>query len=130
MHFQKNEHYGLLLMGELASIHGRQPLSLIAISRRHGVSLLFLKKIVRSLKASGLVESKEGIGGGYILARKPETISMWDIISAFHTSSDESNSSRITCPVNTSCLPQHIRARLSGSMKERLEEISLKEVTQ
>ncbi|MEK7543410.1 MAG: Rrf2 family transcriptional regulator [Patescibacteria group bacterium] len=130
MHFQKNEHYGLLLMGELACIRGTQPRSLIAISRRHGVSLLFLKKIVRSLKASGLVESKEGIGGGYILARKPETISMWEIISAFQTNSDESNSSRITCPVNTSCLPQHIRARLSVSMKERLEEISLKEVTQ
>lgn len=116
-------------MGELACIGGTQPLSLVAISRRHGVSLLFLKKIVRSLKANGLVESKEGIGGGYLLARKPETISMWDIISAFHTSSDESNSPSTACPVNTSCLPQHIRARLSESIKERLEQISLKEVT-
>lgn len=130
MHFQKYEHYGLLLMGELAGVHNTHPVSLVQISRRHGVSLLFLKKIVRSLKASGLVESKEGVGGGYRLARKPETISMWEIISAFHAAAGDAESASLVCPVNKSCLPQHIRARLSESIKERLGEISLKEVTE
>lgn len=128
MHFQKHEHYGLLLMGELASSQESNPLSLVEVSRRHGISLPFLKKIVRSLKASGLVQSKEGAGGGYTLAREPESISLWEIISAFDTNIGGTKPVRPVCPINKSCLPQHIRALVTESIKERFEGISLKEV--
>ena len=128
MHFQKHEHYGLLLMGELASNKQKYPLSLMEVSRRHGVSLPFLKKIVRSLRTSGLVQSKEGVGGGYTLARKPESISLWEIISSFDAAASDVLSMSPVCPLNTSCLPQHIRSLVSESIKERLEGISLKEV--
>ena len=115
-------------MGELAKVNSEQPVSLVEISRRHGVSVPFLKKIVRSLRAARLVQSKEGVGGGYTLAREPETISMWDIISAFDGIAGETNSGNTVCPINTFCLPQHIRAKLSESIKKQLEKISLKEV--
>ena len=111
-------------MGELARRNEVEPLSLVAISNQHGISLPFLKKIVRSLRATGLVRSKEGVGGGYTLARKPQSISLWEIISAMNAQ----ESVRTACPLNASCLPQHIRARLNNSIKERLERISLKEV--
>ncbi len=126
MHFTKLENYALLLMGELARGDQAGPLSLISISNRHGVSFAFLKKIVRSLRAAGLVRSKEGVGGGYTLARKPQSISLWEIISAMNAQEPV----RTACPLNASCLPQHIRARLNNSIKERLERISLKEVVQ
>lgn len=128
MHFQKHEQYGLLLMGELVNIGNNQPVSLVEVSRRHGVSVPFLKKIVRSLRASGLVQSKEGVGGGYTLARKPQSISLWEIISAMSTTSGELKLTGSICPVNKSCLPQHIRVLLTESIKERLEKISLYEV--
>lgn len=127
MHFQKHEHYGLLLMGELAGNGGSLPISLSQVSRRHGVSRAFLKKIVRSLRASNLVKSKEGIGGGYTLTRKPESISLWEILCAFN--SDEKTKSSV-CPLNTSCLPQQIRSLVFESIKERLTLITLKEATQ
>ncbi|MBI3343073.1 Rrf2 family transcriptional regulator [Candidatus Gottesmanbacteria bacterium] len=130
MHFQKNEHYALLFMGELARQSGVERLSLTAISRQHGVSLPFLNKIVRSLRATGLVQSKEGIGGGYTLARKPETISLWEIIYALDTTNREAESVSTVCPVNNACLPQHIRSMVTQSIKERLEGISLQEVAQ
>ncbi|MDP1721819.1 MAG: Rrf2 family transcriptional regulator [Candidatus Gottesmanbacteria bacterium] len=129
MHFHKNEHYGLLLMGELAGSHSSRPLSLASLSERHGVSLPFLKKIVRSLKSHGLVESKEGIGGGYTLARKADTISIWDIVSAFDSISGTPDPGGMFCPVNKSCLPQHIRIRLTKSIQERLESLTLREVS-
>ncbi len=127
MHFQKHEQYGLLLMGELANAENNQRISLAEMSRRHGVSVPFLKKIVRSLRASRLVQSKEGVGGGYRLARKPEHISLWEIISSFDTG-NEWNIVDSACPINKSCLPQHIRAIVSENIKDRLERISLKEV--
>ena len=113
-------------MGELARQNRVGPLSLVSVSKDHGVSLAFLKKIVRSLRAAGLVRSKEGVGGGYTLARKPQSISLWEIISAMNAQ----ESVRTACPLNASCLPQHIRARLNNSIKERLERISLKEIVQ
>lgn len=126
MHFQKHEHYALLFMAELARKNGVEPLPLAAISRQHGVSLAFLKKIVRSLRATGLVQSKEGFGGGYILARQPESISIWEILSSFEVMHDEKPKS-VVCPLNTSCLPQHIRSIVSQTIQDRLEHISLKE---
>lgn len=127
MHFQKHEHYAFLFMGELARQKRVGPLSLTSVSKDHGVSLAFLKKIVRSLRAAGLVRSKEGVGGGYTLARKPQSISLWEIISAMSITSDERKLIGLICPVNKSCLPQHIRVLLTESIKERLEGISLNE---
>lgn len=127
MHFTKLEQYALLLMGELAKSDMVVPLSLVSVSRRHGVSVPFLKKIVRSLRAAGLVRSKEGAGGGYMLARKPESISLWEIISSFDTTGDEWKSVNSVCPINKSCLPQHLRAMLTESIRDRLEQISLRE---
>lgn len=128
MHFQKHEQYGLLLMGELANVENGHPVSLVEVSRHHGVSVPFLKKIVRSLRASGLVQSKEGVGGGYMLARKPEHISLWEIVSSFDATTNETKPGSSICPVNKSCLPQHIRSLVTESIKERLEKISLYEV--
>lgn len=125
MRFQKYEHYALLFMSELAQPTRVGPLSVASVSKDHGVSLPFLKKIVRSLRTAGLVCSKEGVGGGYTLARKPQSISLWEIISAMSAQEPVPTA----CPFNTSCLPQHIRARLTNSIKEQLERISLKEAT-
>ena len=126
MHFTKLENYALLLMGELAGKQGSYPRSLAEVSRRHGVSLPFLKKIVRSLRASGLVQSKEGAGGGYTLARNPESISLWEILSSFEAVPDRKLKS-VVCPLNLLCLPQHIRLTVSQTIQEQLEHISLKE---
>lgn len=42
----------------------------------------FLRKLVKRLVTGGLVESKRGKGGGIALARKPETITLFDIMKA------------------------------------------------
>lgn len=123
MHFSKREQYALLFMGELARRNGAR-ISLREISSRHGVSVPFLKAIVRPLREAGLVQSKEGVGGGYVLVRTPKDIALWDILSPFDRRGKPATS---ICPLNTSCLPQHIRARLTESMKEQLSRISLQD---
>ncbi|MBI5621215.1 Rrf2 family transcriptional regulator [Candidatus Gottesmanbacteria bacterium] len=130
MHFQKFEHYGLLLMGELATGEFSHPCSLAQISSHHGVSVPFFKKIVRKLRTAGLVRSKEGVGGGYMLARNPSSITMWEIIAALGDGAAGPDRTATACPVNASCLPQHIRGRLSERIRTLLSTISLKEVAQ
>src|SRR5205085_5898639 len=40
----------------------------------------FLEQILLSLKASGLVESRRGKGGGYVLAHRPDQITLASVI--------------------------------------------------
>lgn len=42
----------------------------------------FLAKIARKLAAAGLVVAHRGVGGGFMLIRKPETISIHEVICA------------------------------------------------
>ncbi|MDE0928111.1 MAG: Rrf2 family transcriptional regulator [Acidimicrobiales bacterium] len=42
----------------------------------------YLEQILLALKGAGLVRSKRGVGGGYLLARAPEEILLSQIVSA------------------------------------------------
>lgn len=58
------------------------PQSVRDIAARTGLPQPYLEQILLALKGAGLVKSKRGVGGGYVLARDPETISLADIVSA------------------------------------------------
>lgn len=58
------------------------PTSVRDIAERTGLPQPYLEQILLALKGAGLVRSKRGVGGGYVLARTPEEISLSDIVSA------------------------------------------------
>lgn len=53
-----------------------------SISERTVVSLRFALKILRKLVAAGIVVSFKGTQGGYELAKKPNEITMKDVVEA------------------------------------------------
>ena len=58
------------------------PTSVRDIAERTGLPQPYLEQILLALKGAGLVRSKRGVGGGYVLAREPAEISLSDIVSA------------------------------------------------
>src|ERR1700674_4420093 len=52
------------------------------IATREQIPKYYLEKVIRDLMRRGLVRARRGPGGGYQLARTPETISFKDIIEA------------------------------------------------
>jgi Rrf2 family iron-sulfur cluster assembly transcriptional regulator len=60
----------------------RGPTSVRDIAERTGLPQPYLEQILLALKGAGLVRSKRGVGGGYVLARAPEDIRLSEIISA------------------------------------------------
>jgi Rrf2 family iron-sulfur cluster assembly transcriptional regulator len=52
------------------------------IAERTGLPQPYLEQILLALKGAGLVRSKRGVGGGYVLAREPDAITLGDIVSA------------------------------------------------
>ena len=58
------------------------PTSVRDIAERTGLPQPYLEQILLALKGAGLVRSKRGVGGGYILQRAPEDIRLSEIVSA------------------------------------------------
>jgi Rrf2 family iron-sulfur cluster assembly transcriptional regulator len=61
---------------------GRSPTSVREIADRTGLPQPYLEQILLALKGAGLVRSKRGVGGGYVLARDPKDILLSQIVSA------------------------------------------------
>jgi Rrf2 family iron-sulfur cluster assembly transcriptional regulator len=58
------------------------PTSVRDIAERTGLPQPYLEQILLALKGAGLVRSKRGVGGGYVLARPADEIRISEIISA------------------------------------------------
>ena len=52
------------------------------IAERTHLPQPYLEQILLSVKGAGLVRSKRGVGGGYVLARPPDEITLADIVAA------------------------------------------------
>jgi len=59
-----------------------RPNSVRDIAERTGLPQPYLEQILLALKGAGLVRSKRGVGGGYVLARSPAEITLADIVGA------------------------------------------------
>jgi Rrf2 family protein len=62
--------------------NGGTPTSVRDIAERTALPQPYLEQILLALKGAGLVRSKRGVGGGYVLARSPAEITLGAIISA------------------------------------------------
>ena len=58
------------------------PTSVRDIAERTGLPQPYLEQILLALKGAGLVRSKRGVGGGYVLARDPREIPLSAVVSA------------------------------------------------
>ncbi len=58
------------------------PQSVRDVAERTGLPQPYLEQILLALKGAGLVKSKRGVGGGYLLARPVDEISLAEIIAA------------------------------------------------
>jgi Rrf2 family protein len=65
------------------ALHGSdRPTSVKEIAERTNLPQPYLEQILLAVKGAGLVVSKRGVGGGYVLAREPERITLAQIIDA------------------------------------------------
>ena len=54
--------------------------SVAEIGSKMGISENYLMKVLKALKDAGLVAGYQGKRGGYAISKKPEEISLWDIV--------------------------------------------------
>lgn len=74
--------YAVRAMANLAASFDGSPLPIKKIAAEERISAEFLEQIFFRLKKAGIVGSVRGPGGGFVLERKPEEISLKDIFLA------------------------------------------------
>ena len=74
--------YGLKAMVHLAGMPPGQPALVADIAAANSIPKKFLDAILGELRTAGLVHSKKGRGGGYVLAKSPYEIMVGQIIRA------------------------------------------------
>lgn len=82
MRLSTKSRYGLRAMIDIAQNCTGTPAQIQDISTRQHISPRYLEQIFQNLKRAGLLRSKRGPQGGYCLSRKPEEISVLEILNA------------------------------------------------
>jgi Rrf2 family protein len=119
-------------MYDLALHDGQGPIPLRDISARQEISEKYLEQLFLKLRRAGLIRSVRGPGGGYLLARKPEKIVMFDILKAVEGPltpvfcTDDSTGKR--CKRSKSCAMRKFWMELSNRILDCLKHQSLGDI--
>lgn len=79
------------------------------VAEVHHIPLKYLEQILLALKRSGLLESRRGVHGGYMLGRPPDRISVGEVLTAVDGKFSETGCLRAegedsyTCPEREIC---------------------------
>ena len=76
------QEYGMRCLLQLATGGLDHPQTTTSIAQREGLSRDYVEKILFQLGKANLVKSARGINGGYVLTRKPEDLSIGEVIMA------------------------------------------------
>ncbi|MDX2362618.1 MAG: Rrf2 family transcriptional regulator [Crocinitomicaceae bacterium] len=78
----KKTKYGLKALTYIAKRSEDSPVQIATIAESENISHKFLESILLTLKKAGILNSKKGKGGGYLLAKPAIEIPMTDVIRA------------------------------------------------
>jgi Rrf2 family protein len=72
--------YALRAVLDLAVTQSSNPVRILDIARRQNIPQKFLETILSEMKKDGLLESRRGAEGGYLLARPAEMITVGEVL--------------------------------------------------
>jgi Rrf2 family protein len=126
----KKADYGLMAMKHLAEHGHGGACSAKDVAESYGIPTEALAKILQRLVKAGLLVSQHGTNGGYTLARRPETISAFEVIRAidgplFITSCI---TVRGECGQSGRCTIREPLRRVNDSIEQVLKSISISEM--
>lgn len=112
--------YGLRAILQIAENYGGDPVPISAISESQEISGKYLEQVVGTLRKADLIHSRKGVRGGYTLARDPDTINLWEIITALdsHTTLVDCVMEPGVCDRSDDCMTRSIWTLLSARMEE------------
>ncbi len=119
------------MMFELAKRHGSGTMSLKDIAKNQELSETYLEQLIAPLRKAGLVNSIRGAQGGYELSKKPEDITVGEIIRLLEgplAPSDCVVDGEPECTKAEYCVTRTIWERIMGSINNVIDSITLRDM--
>jgi Rrf2 family protein len=82
LRLSKKSDYALIALRHLATAGDKPSASARELAERFNIPVELLAKVLQKLARAGLLDSQQGIRGGYVLSRPADKISVADIIVA------------------------------------------------
>src|SRR5580704_16763602 len=83
MKVSRKSDYALRALFGLIASDGKSPVSIRELAERYDVPRRFLEQIMLELKSKGWVRSIAGRDGGFVLAKRPDEITMGEVVRHF-----------------------------------------------
>ena len=102
------------------------------ICRREQIPRPFAYKILKKLEQAGIVNSFRGASGGYMLAKEPAELTLYDIVMAMDERFflNECLLPSYNCPRNTEGHPCGVHGEMDRLQKALMEALSEKNMTE
>ncbi|MBI4880858.1 MAG: SUF system Fe-S cluster assembly regulator [Planctomycetes bacterium] len=120
--------YGIVLLACFAQREEGDSLNARDLAAEVHLPVPMASKILKALARAGLLASQRGVNGGYRLARRPDQISLAEIINALEGPigiTDCSSGDHSSCNIAALCAVRGKWQSISGAMRDALGSISL-----
>lgn len=134
MKISTKSRYGLRSLVDLAVHSAGEQVPLVSIANRQSLSVNYLEQVFSLLKKANIVKSVKGAQGGYILGRRPDEITVADVIRAIEgdiliveeeIQSDETSLLYQNMQV---CLQKQVWDKMTESVCQVVENITLEQL--
>ncbi len=132
MKISKKGEYALRAMIDLALNYDKGSVQIRDIAEREKIPEKFLEQILLTLKKAGLLQSRQGVGGGYSLIRPPKEISLAEVIRVIDGPlaplSCVSQWAYVSCPEEQNCGLYSVMLDVRNAIAEMLENLTFEDV--
>ena len=127
MKLSTRSRYGARILVDLARHTDQGPVQIGEISKRQDISVKYLEQLIRPLKQASMVTSVRGPKGGHLLAKKPEEISLGQIVRLFEGQSElvECISKPELCKMSNDCQVRLAWKDATRVLYEKLDSTSI-----
>ena len=144
MQVTKGSEYAIRAVFDLARLSSEDRAQLKEIASRMSIPEDFLAKLFQSLNRSGIIKSYRGTKGGYALAKKPEKITLKDVIESVDgpiklgkgislgatcPSGTDSTCTKGSCDIMSMCPINNVWQDAQDSVIKKLEKANFKSLT-
>jgi len=124
--------YALRALHEVIKAGDGKPVTRKQIAESQRISEHFLEKIFIGLQKNRIIKSVRGPGGGFLLNRRPEEISLWDIYTAVDDPGYREDrcyhKDTAGCEQKKNCRVKYIWLKFSTKLKKAMTGITLMEI--
>ncbi len=122
--------YGLRILMDLAIHQSEKPRLIRDIAQSQQISEKYISRLVISLRKAGLIRSIRGVNGGFHLDRKPEDITLLEVVEVMEgpLSIVDCVIAPRKCRMHENCAPREVWCKLNENIRDLMRQTTLADI--